>query len=519
VIEAAVDEPATSPPSLLANSRWNLVAFACALAPSFITVPLVVRLIGLPAFGRAGLVLAVCAPLILVGTVLGQAIVREVSSRVAAGDAKGARRSVDAALRLCFVGSSVGWLLLIAFGPWLTQNILAEASAASELELAFLIAATGFFVQQFTLVLQATSAARQDFRTIAAVAAFSAAATIGSIVGLTLALPAVEGYLSGVTVGLTLSCLVWVWVSRAEVRLQNIVGADLTLEARALLRFARWQSVTLLVGAFSNQIDRYTLGAVAPANLIGQYNVANRLQEAAYIGAVRSGEVLFPRFGSLADRSVEERGELFQRASWLVGTFSAMMLAPLVPLSDAVINLWVPQAGHGAAVLLRTLVLGGVIGCGSNVFSYHAMGIGRNAQVAFITVLYSIVAIAFTVILISTFGPFAAGGGLLVASVVRLAAALVQTKRDFFPFLSWADLSTSTVVPLAAGTFVAIVTDVAGAGEVRSWFHLVAIYVALSISVLILTLTLTSLTDNGRRVVSALLRALRSQTPVSRTHS
>jgi O-antigen/teichoic acid export membrane protein len=509
--EAEAYERAPQSTSLFANSRWNLVAFGCALVPSFIIVPVVVRLIGIDAFGRAGLVLAVCAPLVLVGTVLGQAVVRQVSSRLATGDAEGARRSVEAALRLCFIASSFGALLLVAIGPRITNEIIGETTPL--LGQAFLIATTGWFVQQFIVVFQATSAARQNFRTVAGVAAFSAAATIGTTLGLTLAVPTIEGYLSGVAASFGLSAVAWVWVLRHDLRWRSILASDRRAESRALLNFARWQGLALLAGAFSNQIDRYTLGALAPVNVVGQYNVANRLQEAAYVGAVKSGEVLFPRFGSLSHRSAEERSALFQEASWLVGTFSAMILAPLVPLSDAVINLWVPEAGHNAAVLLRTLVLGGVIGCGSSVFAYYAMGTGRNAAVAFITVLYSIITVAFTVVLIHIFGPLAAGGGLLVASVARVAAALIQTKRDFFPFLTWLELSISTVVPLLAGIVVAIVTDVIGPGEIQSWIHLVGVYVALSASVLIVAVVLTSLNGNGRMVVGAVLRTLRRQVP------
>lgn len=509
--EARIDEQTTNQAGLFVNSRWNLVAFAFALAPNFITVPLVVRLIGITAFGRAGLVLAVCAPLVLVGTVLGQAVVREVSSRLATGDGEGSRRTVDAALRLCLAAGTIGWLLLVATGPRITSDVMSEGTPYSVQNLAFLIAATGWFFQQFSLVFQAISAARQDYRTLAGVAALSGAATIVSTLGLTSIAPAAEGYLGGVAAGFALSAIAWWLVLRRDIRWRGILRANRNAELRSLLRFARWQGLSLLAGAFSNQIDRYTLGSVAPVSVIGQYNVANRLQEAAYIGAVRSGEVLFPRFGSLSGRSGEERSELFQRGSWLVGTFSVMVLAPLIPLSDALISLWVPQAGLGAAVLLRTLVLGGVVGCGSNVITYYAMGIGRNAPVALITVSYSVITIVFTVILIHAFGPLAAGSGLLLASAVRVVAGLVWTKRDFFPFLSWAELSISTLVPLIAGSLVAIATYLVGIGEIDSWVHLVAIYVALSASVLVVTVIMTSLNANGRLLVSALIESVRSR--------
>ena len=98
--ETESDRHATSR-RLVSNSKWNLAAFACGLAAQFITVPFVIRWIGLGEFGRAGLVLAVWAPLMLVGTVLGQATTREMSARLGAGKTQSAARVIDSAMLLC----------------------------------------------------------------------------------------------------------------------------------------------------------------------------------------------------------------------------------------------------------------------------------------------------------------------------------------------------------------------------------------------------------------------------------
>ena len=55
---------------LVSNSRWNLIAFSISLVINFATIPIVISYIGLEAFGAAGLVIAIYAPFMLVGTVL-----------------------------------------------------------------------------------------------------------------------------------------------------------------------------------------------------------------------------------------------------------------------------------------------------------------------------------------------------------------------------------------------------------------------------------------------------------------
>ena len=64
---------------LVSNSRWNLLSFGTALLINLVTIPIAIHLIGLPAFGRAGLVLAVYAPFMIIGTVLSQALIKELA--------------------------------------------------------------------------------------------------------------------------------------------------------------------------------------------------------------------------------------------------------------------------------------------------------------------------------------------------------------------------------------------------------------------------------------------------------
>ena len=498
-------------PSLLSNSRWNLLGFAFGLAANFVTLPFVVKWIGLSALGQAGVLLAIAAPLTLVGSVIGQALVREMSSRWDACDLDGCRRMHDAALRLCLIAGAAGWAALVLIGPSIGHLILGSGGPTVGLTAPFMIAAAGWLAQQLCLVLQGGCAAGQDFRTVARVAAFSGVATVAATLITTASFPSLEGYLAGVAASFSLTLAAWLWVQRGAVRWQAIARADLRAESRALLHFGKWQGIAQLAGAFGNQIDRYALGALAPVALVGQYNVANRLQEAAYIGVVKAGEVLYPHFGSLANRSIEERGRVFQAASWVVGTFSAMLLVPMVPLASSLLTLWIgPQVGADAAALLRTLVLGGIVGCGSNVFVYYAMGMGRNAPVAWISLMYSVATVVFTVLLIRGFGPLAAGAGLLVASLGRVAASLVVTRRQFFPQLRWGELMVSLVLPLAIGVTVALGVHQSGYAQAHSWASLVAQYACVAALVLVATVLTSLLTLSGREFIATTRAALRS---------
>lgn len=496
-------------PSLASNSRWNLIAFAFTLAANFVTIPFVVRWIGLDAFGLAALVLAVCAPMTLIGTVLGQALIREISSREGANESHSAKHCLQAALRLCFGATLACGLLLITAGPSITRS-MSSAAAASNLQLAFLMATTGGIAQQAVLVLQGASAARRDYRTIAKVTVFSALASVGTTLGFSWWDPSAVGYLHGVAAGFLLSLAAWLSTLRAEIAWRDLFWTHRRTETAALLHFGKWQGIAQLAGAFGNQIDRYALGALAPIAVVGQYTVANRLQEAAYIGVVKAGEVLFPHFGSMSNADIQQRQRFFQTSSWVMGVFGAAMLAPLALLAHGVLTLWVgADAASGSDRILVVLVIGGMVGSASNVFVYYAMGMGRNAPVAAISVMYSLLTMLMTVFLITLIGPEAAGAGLLFASVVRVAVSLLVTRRLFFPALTWSDLFVSTVLPVLVGTGVVLVGLYIPWIRPDNWFTLLATYAALGAAVLLVNVLAGVATQSGRDILQGVSSPLR----------
>lgn len=500
---------------LLSNSSWNLVAFGAGLAAQFVTVPFVVRWIGLDAFGASAVVLAICAPMSLVGTVLGQALIRELASRD-----KHDQRSASvvaftsAAMRWCLAVCAAGWGLLAILGPIVAQPLISDAATASSIGPALLIGATGAVAQQIGLVLQSVSAVRQDYRTIARITLVTALTSCALTLGITWAWPQALGYLTGVSAGFVLVALVWYGRWRSAVSWRTVFSIRLLKESAALLHFGRWQVIAQLAGVLGNQIDRYALGVMTPVSVVGQYTVANRLQEAAYIGVIKAGEVLFPRFGAMASSSIADQLAFFQLASWGLGTVSAALLVPLAVLASSALTLWVgSEVAAGADQMLFVLVLGGVVGSASNVFTYYAMGVGRNKPVAGISVLYSTLTVISTILLVAAFGSAAAGAGLLLASVARVIASMVLTKRLFFVDLNWLSLLVSTALPVLVGCGVALACRNLFQLHVDGWFQLIFMYGSLSAVIALACLLATGTTSTGRDLIIRFARVFPKHRP------
>jgi hypothetical protein len=138
------------------------------------------------------------------------------------------------------------------------------------------------------------------------------------------------------------------------------------------------------------------------------------------------------------------------------------------------------------------------------------MGVGQNAAVAWLTLSYALVTVAATVSLIVNFGPYAAGGGLLVASIARFAASLLLTRLLFFPEIRWSGLFVSTLSPLLAGLTVALGVNAAMPSDMTSWPSLIAAYVFAGVTVLVLNLAFTAPWAAGREIVHRVVTAVRT---------
>jgi hypothetical protein len=145
------------------------------------------------------------------------------------------------------------------------------------------------------------------------------------------------------------------------------------------------------------------------------------------------------------------------------------------------------------------------------VFTYYAMGMGRNRPVASISVLYSVLTVVSTIVLVSALGSIAAGLGLLLASMARVIVSMILTKRLFFAGLGWPELLISTAVPVLVGCGIALLCRHLLILRTGGWPELVFQYGALSAVVVLACLLAAGMTSSGRNIISQLAKSLRKQ--------
>ena len=487
--------------SIFSHSRWNLIALGFVLTSNLISVPFVINKLGLFNFGRAGILLAAWAPLLLIGNVLGQSAIKIISSRLSSEDEIAAQRTISTSFYLCVLFSLVAGLLFLIIGFLVLHFKLIGGYSFYEL---ILIVFAGV-LQQVVVLFQSFATARQRFKFIAKYTAFSSFITLFFIVVIVSYQPSVVGYLLGIFFGFLGSAISW-WIGL--VRLQGrLFFKSYKPEVREIFKFGYLQSISQVAGTFSNQIDRYMLASFSGALFVGQFNAARRLQEAFYMLVVKASEVLFPHFGYTTNSSLEYKKNFYLLSSWMVVTFSALTLGPIMTLAYPALHLWVGEGvANGGGFLLSIAVASSLVNSSSLVYTYCALGTGQLKYLVRISIAYSVITVGLTVILILLIGPYAAGLGMLIASVVRVILSILIVKRHFFKDVRLTELFVSSIMPILITFLLAILWSFYVSSIIFTWPYLIAMYIVISLSILISILATSSMSVFGRILIINNLR-------------
>lgn len=504
--------------NIAANSRWNLLGFGFTLAAHLITIPFVIERIGLGDFGRAGLVVAVWAPL-LVGTVLGNSIVRLVSTSPAEALRATTCRALNNALLLCLVICAALPLFVVTIAPWIISMTPHQNRPVGAWRTEFLIAGIGWFSQQYSLILQGASVGHRDYRAVALISCCVALANIASILTFTKFFPSSAGYLLGISAGFMTSMILWSLYTARQFGGSSLRHAYRRAGMSDLTHFGKWQGVTQVVGMLGNQVDRYLLSAIASSSVLGRFNVAFRLQEALYALVMKGSEVLFPYFGAQSLRELSQQLRFFLVASWTAMMFSVLLLMPAIPLAYPILKLWAgPDAAEGGALFLKSLIIGGIIGSGSNVATYYFMGSGQAARLAGLVTLYSLGIVVASPVLLLLFGPTMAGVGIIVASALRVWQSFRMIKRDFGDSLPIGALAQSTLVPMLVALLLAAALEATAIDQIEQWYWILAAFGAIGATLAAICIAIALATRSGRTWPGTMMRVLHLSTHGQEEH-
>lgn len=467
---------------LVSNSSWNGLAFLVGVGLNLLILPFVVSRLGIAEFGFAGLIAACVAPAMIFSNALSQVTARELAQQLLPDPRNDARQVFATALFLAMaIGLSIVLLLLLV-GPWLARRMFnLEAGHADHLMQGFAFGALGWLCQCLAGIFLALFTARQDYQRLARV-------NIGATMLATLLMllliprwPLASTFLACQAAGFAASLAAAFWMSRRALPESLSMPALHRSPLHRLAHVGSWQLAAQGGGVVAGQADRYLLGAFLQTRYVGFYNVAQRLEEAIYIGVFKIGEVLFPLFSSMLKESEERQADVLFRASWMLNLLAVSVLGGLIPVAGDILHLWTNAevAREGEQVLV-VLALAGILGSGTNVFAFYLLGRGKTRATALISLVTAVTILATSALVLPAFGWRAAGWSSCAGMAGQMIVMVWLMLRSFSLRDAGSRIVHFVLMPLVIGALSALALR-AGlanitAGQAMAWWQVVVWY-------------------------------------------
>src|SRR5258708_3168349 len=443
---------------LLGSSAWNASAFLVSVGLNLLILPFVLFRLGATVFGVAGLVTACVAPALAFSNALALSTTRELAQRLAPSARDDARRFFATALLLAGAGGLPIAMILSLVGPLLAYHVFnLDGVASSDLTLAFGFGAVGWLCQCISAVFLALFTARQNYARLASISVVSTVVSTSSMLVLIPRWPQASTFLGCQALGFATGLLMSLALSR------QVVGEWLARPALhrgplgGLINLGVWQFAAQGGGLIAGQADRYLLGAFLAPQFVGYYTIAQRLEEAMYIGILKIGEILFPFFSSLQKESSNRIADLMFRSSWVLNLLAATVLGALIPVAGPLLHVW---TGKEVAVetqgLLVVLAVAGMLGCASNVFAYFLLANGRSRSNASIAMVTAVVTLATSALTLPYFGWRAAGWSACLGMMAQIVVTMTLLRQSFSRPDRWTSLSHVVSQPLETGIVTGI---------------------------------------------------------------
>jgi O-antigen/teichoic acid export membrane protein len=424
---------------------------------NLLVLPFVLFRLGANTFGVASLIVACTAPALAFSNALALSATRELAGRLDLGEHDNARRIFGAALFVAITGGGLIAITLCLAGPPLARWFF-HLAANDDLNAAFLFSAGGWLCQCVAAAFTALFTARQDYRRVAAISLVGVIVSTGSIIVIVPLRPEVSTYLGCQALGFAAALIASCTFAFAKVR--NWIARPVPHHAslRSLANLGSWQFVAQSCAVLAAQVDRYLLGAFLAPNYVGYYTIAQRLEEAVYIGILKIGDILFPFFSSLQNEKPSRMADLLFRSSWVLNMLGASALGALIPVAGPLLRAW---TGTEVAIetqgLLVVLAAAGILGCTANVFGYFLLANGRSRDLASIAVATALATLAASVVLLPLFGWRAAGWSACTGMMAQFTITVTLLRRNFDASDIVPRVVHLVLQPLATGIVAAVV--------------------------------------------------------------
>ncbi|PUA20527.1 flippase [Glaciimonas sp. PCH181] len=306
--------------SLKRNTVWNLAGTGLPFLLGAVTIPYLVKHIGVEAFGILTLVWALIGYFSLFDFGLGRALTQQVASCLTSNDQSRVPHLVKSGLIFTAVAGIFGGFILAILSGELGHNWLkVSLSLQEDTARCLLIAALGIPLTTVTTGLRGVLEAYEDFKGVNLLRIGLGAANFG--------LPALSVMFFGPSLTLIVITLIVtrLIVLGAHVLMMNrkvpkgwIKSKSSTKDVKGLLSFGIWMTVSNIISPLMVTADRFVISAILGASAVAYYTVPFEVLIRVLVVPAALTSALFPRLASKIRDDIAEANILYRNSIKIV---------------------------------------------------------------------------------------------------------------------------------------------------------------------------------------------------------
>ena len=347
---------------LVRNSFYSLVGVLIPIVITLISVPLLVNLAGQARYGVLAIAWIFLAYFALFDLGVGRATVIRIASVTKSSE--GSKETIfGTALTLGFISGLIGgFVLWISAYYYFVQVMQLENALRSEIEVSVRWMILGVPVSTMLSVFNGVLHGEERFLELSVAGILSAAAFQLAPLAAAFYGQANLAVMIPITVICNLACMLIVGVAACRVLGLELRRLSFSLaEARRLLGFGGWFTVSSVIGPLMIMTDRFLIGASLSAKAVTQYTIPFHLAEKTSVLATVISNVLLPRFALIGESRRQELAVKGSRA--LAGLVTLAFSIALVFL-EPFLTVWISREFSTEASLAgQVLLVGWWINC------------------------------------------------------------------------------------------------------------------------------------------------------------
>lgn len=300
--------------SLKRNTIWNLAGTGLPLLLGAVTIPYLLKNIGIEAFGILTLIWALIGYFSLFDFGLGRALTQQVSAARGSDKYSNLPTLVKTGLYFTVITGVLGGLLLAFLADplalhWLKISVLLQPTSVQ----ALLIASVGIPLTTLTTGLRGVLEGFEDFRGVnllricLGVANFALPALSVMFVSNSLA-----WMVGGLIIARSIILLAHAWLVHLKMPKGWVVAKLSMKEMRTLLSFGMWMLVSNIVSPLMVTADRFIISGMLGATAVAYYTIPFELLIRVLVVPGALTAALFPRLALLLTTNIPEAERLYR---------------------------------------------------------------------------------------------------------------------------------------------------------------------------------------------------------------